>query len=922
MDYPLSCLSFSPNWFYPQIVAINNTILAYGANEQVFVYDWKNKKFLYYLQAQAKVTLIYLHEKSLMVGQEGGMVTIFEEQKYVGRVELNIQTPMHMYYDDGFVLYDERGVGVQFQLNEYKIIHFGVKLLSQPHCIPKYVGDIIFYSSGRIYDIINNKVIEYNNKILYVDYYLGQFAILSKKSKQIFLQITDDIHSAGKLHEIKLIINEKLPIGDLKKAPLSIKFLNKSKLLLTTRQGEFYIIKLDNLTDIKLDPSSLLEDQYYKVPIEIHLRGIFLVVRYQDIFCSVGIDRRISVFKLKEDNLDLIWRKILLSSKVQNIGFGVEKNLLFFQDHTLKALDLSKKNDPCYVNEFWKVSEFDDFNLSPYDEGLVVLQKGQKLEFYDIYQEITYSKVTFEEQIVKTIFISDNLYNGFEVHSQSDLILKPGPLNGYLFILMISSRCHLINLHTGMRQTVFLEDLLQVKQKLKNQNMQSPDLITYKLISLNLQYDNQTHGFISFNNNQLMYSGQKLELINIHSQQISCIYTTITDRLNIFTGCIDNQIGISIIKDGCFVLLGYVKHKFPIDRIRVKGNNLMASAKQHQSIQIWDLAAISNKSNYSKETFNCEKANIRGHSGFITNCEFYSENIVISTSKQEEEQKQESQNMINMIDISNNQYEVLPYGPPKSQIVQTFIANYCSTTSLRSFQAYSSLQALDLGNNNLGNYFRTQSIIGCQNLVVLKIKNNNIVYLVDDFFNYVMNLELLDISANQLQQLPKSFNHIKSLKTLNLRDNDIRNLESIMELIPLRELQYVDISYNDIEKYLFHNHHRDFLKVDEFFMQNLKIRLLITKTSEQLDQIIFQQILQMNLYLDKNRNIYESQQIDESKQRVEMKHMIQQKQMEYESLESTTQQLVEQYESLKLLRLNYQEFVKECKKFINLKHVK
>lgn len=62
-----------------------------------------------------------------------------------------------------------------------------MKLLSQPHCIPKYVGDIIFYSSGRIYDIINNKVIEYNNKILYVDYYLGQFAILSKKSKQIFL---------------------------------------------------------------------------------------------------------------------------------------------------------------------------------------------------------------------------------------------------------------------------------------------------------------------------------------------------------------------------------------------------------------------------------------------------------------------------------------------------------------------------------------------------------------------------------------------------------------------------------------------------------------------------------------------------------------------------------------------------------------
>ena len=35
------------------------------------------------------------------------------------------------------------------------------------------MGDIIFYASGRIYDIVNNKVVEYNNKILYVDYYLG-----------------------------------------------------------------------------------------------------------------------------------------------------------------------------------------------------------------------------------------------------------------------------------------------------------------------------------------------------------------------------------------------------------------------------------------------------------------------------------------------------------------------------------------------------------------------------------------------------------------------------------------------------------------------------------------------------------------------------------------------------------------------------
>ena len=100
MDVPECCISFSPNWFYPQIVVMNADFRAYGANDQVFVHNWRTKKYLYVLQAQSKVTCILLHDNLTLVGSEGGVILIFEGASFKGKVECNIITPMFLRFEE------------------------------------------------------------------------------------------------------------------------------------------------------------------------------------------------------------------------------------------------------------------------------------------------------------------------------------------------------------------------------------------------------------------------------------------------------------------------------------------------------------------------------------------------------------------------------------------------------------------------------------------------------------------------------------------------------------------------------------------------------------------------------------------------------------------------------------------------------
>lgn len=49
-------------------------------------------------------------------------------------------------------MFDEKGIGLAFELSNYQLLQFRLKLITQPRCLPKLAGDLVVYQNGRIYD--------------------------------------------------------------------------------------------------------------------------------------------------------------------------------------------------------------------------------------------------------------------------------------------------------------------------------------------------------------------------------------------------------------------------------------------------------------------------------------------------------------------------------------------------------------------------------------------------------------------------------------------------------------------------------------------------------------------------------------------------------------------------------------------------
>jgi len=87
-EYPLYCLSFSPNWNTYQIISTNDQgRLAYGSNAECFLIDFKNKNFLSSFKSKEeissnylKVTAVLLTENLLFVGYSNGAVYAFNHK--------------------------------------------------------------------------------------------------------------------------------------------------------------------------------------------------------------------------------------------------------------------------------------------------------------------------------------------------------------------------------------------------------------------------------------------------------------------------------------------------------------------------------------------------------------------------------------------------------------------------------------------------------------------------------------------------------------------------------------------------------------------------------------------------------------------------------------------------------------------------
>ncbi|CAD8074267.1 unnamed protein product [Paramecium primaurelia] len=240
---------------------------------------------------------------------------------------------------------------VQHLDDKFELIDFGLKLITQPYCIPKW-GDenVVIYQSGRRYIYEQKFENDYPYHILCVDRFKNKYGVLNKLHKAISLHVfeldqiyewkqTNTINDNDIFIELRLIINEKMPTENLKEALLRIKFLDDKQIYITSKKGEIFLISLTKqVKQLKLDANVISDKYFYKLPQEIHIKGIYLINNYQYKYYTVGLDRIIFSFCIEDSQIFDYHKFACLAGKVNKLQINKEKNLKYYHDKKLKSL--------------------------------------------------------------------------------------------------------------------------------------------------------------------------------------------------------------------------------------------------------------------------------------------------------------------------------------------------------------------------------------------------------------------------------------------------------------------------------------------------------------------------------------------------------------------------------------------------------
>lgn len=198
-------------------------------------------------------------------------------------------------------------------------------------------------------------------------------------------------------------------------------------------------------------------------------------------------------------------------------------------------------------------------------------------------------------------------------------------------------------------------------------------------------------------------------------------------------------------------------------------------------------------------------------------------------SEQEDEKPEISGEMhpnMEYLDLSGNAFHKISenfLGTLTSLKVLNISRNVIKTFNFDLLSGFKSLEVLDLEGNVLQDIRIEITGFELPNLMVFNGSNNFLTYLPEKMFQVAQNLEILELSYNQIEYLPKTLNNLRRLKYLNLHNNKISALDKYF-LQQMPNIQYLILSSNDISEV-------DFLK----YLDGSKVFFEISMTGNPLN---------------------------------------------------------------------------------------
>uniref|UniRef100_A0A915J7I9 Ig-like domain-containing protein n=1 Tax=Romanomermis culicivorax TaxID=13658 RepID=A0A915J7I9_ROMCU len=154
---------------------------------------------------------------------------------------------------------------------------------------------------------------------------------------------------------------------------------------------------------------------------------------------------------------------------------------------------------------------------------------------------------------------------------------------------------------------------------------------------------------------------------------------------------------------------------------------------------------------------------------------------------------------LKILDVSQNSIvDSLTYYQFENLILLNLSLNVLKFIRKEEFVSFPNIEILDLSNNNI--YYIDQEAFKLENLKFLFLNVNKISYINERIFRFLVNLEFLDLNSNRLSIIPAgNFFYLHNLRRINLSYNKLQNIDR-GTFDNLEKIELVDLSFNNFTK--------------------------------------------------------------------------------------------------------------------------